>query len=96
MSETNTIVTTGAVESAPASGCPDAKREGGQMQASAAPPLPGRRCPLNNSLCPCDRRLRRMCGKVRKILLDIGERSGPGNDEAEALSLSEVDPPAAG
>lgn len=81
MNEVNTIVTTGAVESAPVTCCPDAKREGNKSQASAAPPLPGRRCPsckgkgrwqVRGTIYP----FALLCPKCE----GTGERSVPGND----------------
>lgn len=50
MNEVNAIETSGAVESAPVTCCPDAKREGDKSPASAAPPLSGRRCMASPAL----------------------------------------------
>lgn len=87
MNEVNAILTTGAVESAPATGWPDAKREASQLSASAAPPLAGRRCPHDPTPCvgsPCP--LRRVCEWLVSKRQGTGERSGPANDRHQATA----------
>ena len=80
MNEVNAISTSEGDKTPPAAGWPDAKREASQTMDLSAAPLAGRRCPLDNSPCPCGRRRRRMCSRMLEILLGTGERSGPAND----------------
>ncbi len=80
MNEVNAISTSEGDKTPPATGCPDAKREGSQAMDLSAAPLPGRRCPIDSMPCPwtpC--RLCRVCEWVIAKKQGTGERSGPGN-----------------
>lgn len=83
MNEVNAISTSEGDKTPPATGCPDAKREGSQAMDSSAAPLPGR-----SSLTPewiletlGYSELAQIYTKAKT--LSCGERSGPGNDHRE-------------
>ena len=85
MNEVNAISTSEGDKTPPATGCPDAKREGSQAMDSSAAPLPGRRCPACTGHGTIFHGTHEDTYTVEcPFCQGTGERSGPGNDKDQA------------